>query len=57
MSSLTKMSITLDEYNSMMVNKMEGKLIKKNKDSLTDLTIIKAEIEKLENSERLDIEK
>ena len=57
MSSLTKMSITLDEYNSMMVNKMEGKLIKKNKDSLTDLTIIKAEIEKLENCERLDIEK
>ena len=57
MSSLTKMSITFDEYNSMMVNKMEGKLIKKNKDSLTDLTIIKAEIEKLENCERLDIEK
>ena len=49
MSNLTKIkreikSIfdkALDEYNLIMVNKVEGKLIKKFKDSLTDLGIIK----------------
>ena len=41
----------------MMVNKMEGKLIKKFKNSLIDLRIIKEEIGKLENNERLEIEK
>ena len=34
---------------------MEGKLINKFKDSLTDLKIIKKEIEKLENSVILEI--
>ena len=41
----------------MMAIKMEGKLIKKFKDSLTDLRIIKKERGKLENSVRLEIEK
>ena len=41
----------------IMAIKMEGKLIKKFKDSLTDLRIIKKERGKLENSVRLEIEK
>ena len=41
----------------MMAIKMEGKLIKKFKDSLTDLRIIKKERGKLGNSVRLEIEK
>ena len=46
-----------EELNLMMAIKMEEKLIKTFKDSLTDLRKIKEEIGKLENSVRLEIEK
>ena len=46
-----------EELNLMMAIKMEQKLIKTFKDSLTDLRKIKEEIGKLENSVRLEIEK
>ena len=63
MSSLTKIeremkSIfikTLDEIDLAMTTKMEGKLINKFNDSLTDLRIITEEIEKIENSVVLEI--
>ena len=46
-----------EELNLMMAIKMEEKLIKTFKDSLTDLRKIKEEIGNLENSVRLEIEK
>ena len=65
MSNLTKLeremkSIfqkTSDGINLVMATEMEGKLINRFKDRLTYLNIIKKEIEKLENSKRLETDK
>ena len=65
MSNLTKLeremkSIfqkTSDGINLVMATEMEGKLINRFKDRLTYLNIIKKEIEKLENSKRLETNK
>ena len=44
-----------DEINLMMTIKMEEKLMKKIKDSLTDLRITIKELEKLRNNARLKV--
>ena len=64
MSSLTKLESEMKsifckssgKINLAMATKMEGKLISKFKNSLTDLKIIKKKIEKVENSKRLEID-